>query len=111
MTDGSATTGPNDEPFTLDKLREAMEKCPQPVGWALLSGSALVDCCYRIQPPRDETVSLCIQKMGKREYRFMLVVPSHHLQTVVALTRATPSLDYPHLYEYQTYSLEKGAII
>jgi hypothetical protein len=93
------------EPFTVETLREAMRRCPQPIGYALLNGSVHVDKVYKIR----NDLEIGIAQDGK-PYMYLLVVPSHFLQTAVDSLRATPSQDVPSSYEFPVFSLLKDGI-
>lgn len=90
---GGTQTGGGEAPLTMEVLREALEKLPRPIGYALLRASYHVDKIYRL----DNSIEI-----GSHVY--MLVVPNHMLHQLVVALGASSYLPIEGCYRFDVFA-------
>ena len=93
IDDGTATTGSDNEPLTLEKLKAAVEKLPRIVGYAVVvPGPIGMGCMYTMPPPE-----------GSR-YKKVVIAPRSVIERLRAEFGDRPSAEYCDAFEYPLYA-------
>lgn len=90
---GGTQTAGVEAPLTIEVLREALEKLPKPIGYALLRSSYHVDKIYRL----DNSIEI-------GSHLYMLVVPNHMLHQLVTALGASPYWPIEGCYRFDVFA-------